>query len=683
VLARVIPSLFQFEGQQARWPGGASGVLQAKLRGFWRGWRASSQHRAGAPELAYRPDVDGLRAIAVLAVVAFHASPRLVPSGFVGVDIFFVISGFLISSLIVNRLQDGNFSFLEFYGRRVRRLFPALAIVLLATWGIGWFALFPADFVSLGKHMQAAAAFAANILNYFEAGYWDAPATSKPLLHIWSLGVEEQFYLVFPALLLLAWRFRAITWFLLLAGIASFALNVALVDAHQSFTFYLPLTRFWEFIAGALFACCNLAKGKAAMPALSALSAPQWRDYSATGGMLLIVAGISLASEKSFPGWWALLPVFGSFFLIGAGPQAWLNRHVLAKPALVLIGLISYPLYLWHWPFLAIGRTVMATHDNQYERTTTIATVALAFVLAWLTFEFVERPVRARKPVFAARKMTAALAAVMASVALLGFATMHFDGLLIRYPKEIRALLTPTNVYTDYQPDRQPAYLSADASGNSAGPLPLVVTYGDSHAWHLQAGLRRLQNDRPFRLSAKWWNLECVPIVAEALVKRGDEETCRTVLAAEQQYFEQIKPDIVVVAGYWLRYQRRDKLGEILRSLQQAGVPRIVVVGSVPHWFQFPQLTLYQAYMRDPMHRIPERLFGSAKETYAIDRQIQEITSSLGVRYISASDVLCNENGCLARLGDTAKDIVQFDKTHLSPRGSRYFVSHIADQIFD
>jgi peptidoglycan/LPS O-acetylase OafA/YrhL len=134
VLARVIPPLFQFEGQQVRWPGGASGG--SKLRGFWRGWRASSQHRAGAPELAYRPDVDGLRAIAVLAVVAFHASPRLVPSGFVGVDIFFVISGFLISSLIVNRLKDGNFSFLEFYGRRVRRLFPALAIVLLATCSI-------------------------------------------------------------------------------------------------------------------------------------------------------------------------------------------------------------------------------------------------------------------------------------------------------------------------------------------------------------------------------------------------------------------------------------------------------------------------------------------------------------------------------------------------------------------
>ena len=308
--------------------------------------------RAGAPELAYRADVDGLRAIAVLAVVGFHASPETIPGGFIGVDVFFVISGFLISSLIVKRLNDGNFSFLEFYARRVRRIFPALTIVLLAILTLGWFTLLPTEFLSLGKHTMAAAAFAANILNYFEAGYFDAPASSKPLLHIWSLGVEEQFYFVFPALLLLAWRFRATTKVFALLGIASFALNIALVRNHPSFTFYLPFTRFWEFIAGALFAFSGLQNGKAVRPVLSAVSAPQYRDFCAGTGMLLIAAGLVFASEASFPGWWALLPVVGSFFIIGAGPQAWLNRHVLAKPGPVFIGLISYPLYLWHWPLL-------------------------------------------------------------------------------------------------------------------------------------------------------------------------------------------------------------------------------------------------------------------------------------------------------------------------------------------
>jgi hypothetical protein len=193
--------------------------------------------------------------------------------------------------------------------------------------------------------------------------------------------------------------------------------------------------------------------------------------------------------------------------------------------------------------------------------------------------------------------------------------------------------------------------------------------------------LRRLQNDRTFRLLLRGWSLECVPIVAE--VKHGDDETCRAMMAAERKYFEELKPDIVVLAGYWLRYKQIDRLSEIVRFFQEIGVPGIVVIGSVPMWFQFPQLTLYRAYISDPLHRIPVRLSGFAKETFEIDRRLKEITTRLGVRYISAYDVLCNEDGCLARLGDAAEDIVQFDMTHLTPAGSWYFVSHIADQIFD
>ena len=191
--------------------------------------------RAGVPEIPYRADIDGLRAIAVLAVIGFHANPALIPGGFVGVDIFFVISGFLISSLIRSGLKDGSFSFIEFYGRRIRRLFPALIVVLLATWSVGWFILPPSEYAALGRHTLAGAAFAANVLSYSEVGYFDMPATTKPLLHLWSLGVEEQFYIVFPALLLLLWRYRAVRSSLVLIGIVSFALNIGLVRNHTSF----------------------------------------------------------------------------------------------------------------------------------------------------------------------------------------------------------------------------------------------------------------------------------------------------------------------------------------------------------------------------------------------------------------------------------------------------------------
>jgi hypothetical protein len=516
-------------------------------------------------------------------------------------------------------------------------------------------------------------------LNYSEAGYFDVPPDSKPLLHIWSLGVEEQFYFVFPALLLLIWRCRAMTWSFVLIGVASFALNIGLVGGHSSFSFFLPFTRFWEFIVGALFACSDLRNRQTILPVLSALSAPRWRDYSAAIGMLLIIVSISFANKASFPGWWAILPVFGSFFIIGAGSQARLNRHILAQPRLVFIGLISYPLYLWHWPFLVIGRKMMPFYDyNKYERATAIVVaVALAFILAWLTFEFVERPVRALRPALATRRITVALAVSMASVALLGFATVQFDGLPIRFPKEIQALVSSTKVYIDYDPSYDKP---VEGPKNSTGPL--LIAYGDSHAAHLRFGLHRLQEERPFRYVVKGWNIDCVPLIAE--VRRVEGETCRTVMAAEQKYFKEVKPDIVVLAGLWLRYKQIDKLSEMIRFFQQISVSRIVVIGSVPsYWFQFPQLTLYRAYISDPLHRIPERLPGFAKVTLEIDRRLKEIAAKLGVRYISAYDVLCDEKGCLARLGDAAQDIVQFDKTHLTPAGSWYFISHIADKIFD
>ena len=179
-----------------------------------------------APEIAYRADIDGLRAVAVLSVIGFHASPKSITGGFIGVDVFFVISGYLISSLILNGLKNGSFSYVEFYARRARRIFPALTVVLLFVWGLGWFAFDPTNFFALSKHIVAGAAFAANIVTYFEVGYFDAPASTKPLLHLWSLGVEEQFYLVFPLLIVLLWRHKAANLILSVIAVASFALNV-------------------------------------------------------------------------------------------------------------------------------------------------------------------------------------------------------------------------------------------------------------------------------------------------------------------------------------------------------------------------------------------------------------------------------------------------------------------------
>ena len=349
------------------------------------------------PHYPYRADVDGLRALAVASVIAFHAFPTLAPGGFVGVDIFFVISGFLITGILRREIADSTFSIARFYGRRARRPFPALAVVLAAALVMGWAVLFADEYRRLGTHVAAGVAFVSNIAFWAETGYFDAESELKPLLDLWSLGVEEQFYIVWP--LIIALTFRARLNFLAVVatlGLLSFAVGIALVDARPASAFFLPHPRFWELMVGGLLA--------AAVPMLDARSTAaegsagarhgvaKLREAAALGGLCLIGLSIALIDQNaSFPGWWALLPAAGSALLIGAGPTTWIARHLTSRRALVFIGLISYPLYLWHWPPLSFGRIIAEGEPTLQARA---ALVLAAVILAWATYRYVEAPVR-------------------------------------------------------------------------------------------------------------------------------------------------------------------------------------------------------------------------------------------------------------------------------------------------
>ncbi|HEY4973823.1 MAG TPA: acyltransferase, partial [Steroidobacteraceae bacterium] len=289
----------------------------------------------------YRPDIDGLRAVAVMLVLNYHAFPEAVPGGFIGVDVFFVISGFLITGIIARDLDLNRFNLWAFYGRRIRRIFPALVVVLCATLVLGWLWLLPSAYAQLSANVIASAAFLSNIALLWQSGYFDIESGRKPLLHLWSLGIEEQFYLFCPPLLILAARLRvSLLALAAVIGVASFALNVTLIGLNPAATFYLPFTRAWELLAGATLAC-----GWGQLSQTSAAS-----NLRASAGILLIaVAAITLDGRSAFPGWWALLPVAGGALLLSA-PIAWGCRRVLATRPLVWLGQISYPLYLWHWP---------------------------------------------------------------------------------------------------------------------------------------------------------------------------------------------------------------------------------------------------------------------------------------------------------------------------------------------
>ena len=334
----------------------------------------------------YRPDIDGLRAIAVLSVLGFHAFPSAFQAGFIGVDIFFVISGYLISSIIFENLDHGSFRFAQFYGRRIKRIFPALTAVLLSCLVFGWFGLLADEFKQLGKHMAAGAAFVSNFALWQESGYFNNAAETKPLLHLWSLAIEEQFYIFWPLLVWLTWKRKAMFLALCLGLlIASFALNVHQVRIDPTATFYSPASRAWELLVGVLLAYMR-ARPLRWQPTTRQLGA------ASTLGMLLIAVGLyKIDKLRAFPGTWALLPTLGTFCLIFAGPTAWFNRLVLSNRLLVWVGLISFPLYLWHWPLLTFARIVESQTPAPLFR---MSALALSVLLAWLTYRFIEKPIR-------------------------------------------------------------------------------------------------------------------------------------------------------------------------------------------------------------------------------------------------------------------------------------------------
>lgn len=387
----------------------------------------------------YRPDIDGLRAVAVLAVVAFHAFPNWIRGGFIGVDVFFVISGYLISTIIFENLDRGTFSFYEFYARRIKRIFPALILVLVACFAFGWFALLADEFKQLGKHIAAGAGFVSNIVLWSEAGYFDNSAETKPLLHLWSLGIEEQFYIAWPLLLWFAWRrkFNLLTIIILLA-VVTFVLNINGVKQDAVAAFYSPQTRFWELLCGSLLAWIALYKKgefiniKNKIDAF--LIAVAYREKQEADGKtfsnVISFVGLSLLvygywrinKELNFPGKWALVPILGAVLIITAGSNAWVNRTLLSNKIAVWFGLISFPLYLWHWPLLSFARIVESEVPSRSIR---IAAVFSSVLLAWLTYKLIEHPIRLGKN---GKNKVIALVALMALVGCVGYNTYSRDG---------------------------------------------------------------------------------------------------------------------------------------------------------------------------------------------------------------------------------------------------------------
>lgn len=509
----------------------------------------------------YRADIDGLRSIAVLSVVAFHAAPGWIQGGFIGVDIFFVISGFLISTIIFNNLKAETFSLGEFYARRVQRIFPALLVVLAASYAMGWFVLLADEFAQLGKHTTAGAFFVSNLALWNEAGYFDTSAETKPLLHLWSLGIEEQFYIVWPALLILAWKrkYNLLTLTLTFAAV-SLALNIHGIHKNPTATFYSPQTRFWELLCGGMLAWASLHPRASVTAFKSLLDRSLHRALyrseatgdgrtlanalALLGAGLLTIGFLKIKAELGFPGKWAILPVLGAVLIIAAGPHAWFNRVVLSNRLAVWVGLISFPLYLWHWPLLAFARVMEGAVPRADIR---LAAVALAIGLAWLTYWLVERPIRLGKR---SRLKITMLCTLMGAMGALGWYTNSRDGFAFRLESRIDLALLEQTVEP---PNTRLSDGSCEKLLNFAlGPgavcltntsTPEVLFVGDSHSMALNSAA--LLGKVPVKTMLMGLH-GCLPLVGYS-IKEGEIDKGCDALASQVYRVLALYPTIQTV----------------------------------------------------------------------------------------------------------------------------------------
>jgi peptidoglycan/LPS O-acetylase OafA/YrhL len=619
-----------------------------------------SARALGGDAKTYRPDIDGLRALSILLVVGYHAIPMLVPGGFVGVDIFFVISGFLITGIILTEIDAGTFSPARFYARRVRRIFPALIVVLLVTYLIGWFVLLPEPYALLGRNLVASVAFASNLFQLGQTGYFAPDAAENPLLHLWSLGIEEQFYIFWPPVLLLIARSKHLGSYLL--GIAAISFCACVIpDWGRAWSFYSPMSRAWELMVGGLIAERQLRlgyglgvhfRGSDDLPAI-------------VGAVLIGISAIGLSGESRYPGVLALLPTIGAALII-VSPKSCINRLLLARRSMVWIGLISYPLYLWHWPILSYLSILRNGVPNFLE---ICVAVAISVLLAWLTFRFIETPIRH------GRNAVPRLVLGLAALGMAGIVTVTASGFESRFSPDILAIarLAPQNNIGL----RNPCFVRAldtqlDTNCVEPGNAPLLFVWGDSTAAALYPGLENAEQRFSFRL-AYLGEPGCAPILASVVATR-----CDKINAAAFGLIKSLHPDVVLLHAMWGKNNDLARLTDTIGQLKALKIPRIVILGPVPVWKRTLPHSIVNAYRLNGF--APDRI-ATGVSGQNVDLAMEAFSKSADVEYISAYQVFCNTEGCLTRVGPAAEGVVVTDIIHLSESGSQYLVDAIANRL--
>ncbi len=632
---------------------------------------------------AYRPEIDGLRALAVLLVVSYHYFA--VRGGFVGVDIFFVISGYLISYQIFSDLDRSSFSLIAFYAKRIRRIFPPLLLMIVVMLIAGWLLLLPTDFKSLGKHAAAGVSYVSNLLLWTEAGYFDAPSGYKPFLHLWSLGIEEQFYLTWPLAMILVYHFRH-NKLLVLLGLTglSFGLSLLATIKNQNLAFYMPVTRFWELAAGGVLAFCAQHEQNMLSRCLGARISHWLIKFSFELGLSVLVLVVLLVDKNSvYPGCWALMPVLGTCLILVRQPASVFKQKILTQPVLVLTGKISYGIYLWHWPLL-----VLMHLSDQTSGLAKMIALAASFILAYATYRFVEIPVRSIAVTRASGIKFIAFG-VLSTVLVAGAGLLFSSGVVHRDWDEtlIQSQYAEpvSGCAADARPDKTIDYASLQLCEKIKHPgRPTVFLLGDSHAFGLYQGLEPYLDRHEINLMGLP-AMYCTPV--SLLDKRA---TCAQYNQWLETEIGRLHPELVVIFAHHVLWSDDDNYGEqtpyathiwkAAEHLKSLGARQVLIIGQMPTWINSLPHNLNLNFLRKGLP-VPQRtMTGIDQDSLIIDERLQA-TRLPGIEYVSLREGLCTSEGCLTTVGSQyPNDLLVHDYGHLTKNGASYLAQYLIGQ---
>lgn len=613
----------------------------------------------------YRREIDGLRALAVLPVILFHAGFQTFSGGFVGVDIFFVISGYLITSIILAEKQAGTFTLINFYERRARRILPALFVVMFTCLPFAWLWLLPpADMKNFSQSLVAVSSFSSNILFWQTSNYFETAAELKPLLHTWSLAVEEQFYLFFPIFLMLIWRLGKHRILIILTVLLIASLSVAQWGSIYKpvATFYLLPTRGWELLIGAFVAFYFSNSYK---PNFSILM----NQAGSIIGLLLINYAIFVFDKHTpFPSLYTLVPVIGTAFIILFATQQTFAGKLLGNKLLVGIGLISYSAYLWHQPLLAFAK-----HKSIEEPSDLLLTMlaAAAIALAYFSWKYVETPFRnkqrfSRKQIFT---YSAVGSSLFVTIGLVG----HFDeGFESRFTNSQLDILSYTSyAYEDLyrkgtcllEPEQ--TYQAFTENCESKNNANAAMIWGDSHAAALSFGLRQHFTD------VIQYNASGCPPLKDVIINWRPH--CKDANDFVLSKLKRLTPKKIFLHANWKLYKEEELATNIQKTIQYLQVilpaTEIIIIGSVPQWpISLPM------FMAKKHVNLNEELYlniSAFDELSAVDRLLDNVASHTNVKFLSALDVLCEAEKCKAiTTYQQQLTLTAWDYGHLTESGS-------------